>query len=79
MGQRQKQMKEVGVVMTWFTDRGFGWVHRVVEGEVRGYFTHISQCNGIPKVGDVVHFNIGVGRGSRGPVAKNVEIVGGAQ
>jgi len=63
--------------MTWFETKAFGFIHHVVDGEVRSYFVHISQVSGKPKVGDTVRFEIGEGR--KGPAAKNVEIVPAAE
>ncbi|MCU1241752.1 MAG: hypothetical protein JWO71_2478 [Candidatus Acidoferrum typicum] len=61
--------------MTWFETRGFGFIHSIVDGEVRSYFAHISQFHGQPRVGATVLFNAAAGKGSKGPVARNVEVV----
>ena len=59
--------------MTWFTARGFGWVHHEVDGEVKSYFAHISNIVGTPTQGATVRFE--VGEGKKGPKAVNIEIV----
>jgi cold shock CspA family protein len=68
-----ERKKEIGTLVTWFENKAFGFVHQVVDGEVRSYFVHISQVAGKPKVGDTLRFEVGEGR--KGPAAKNVEIV----
>jgi cold shock CspA family protein len=73
--------KEAGILQTWFEARGFGFIHRVVDGEVRSYFAHISQMHGVPKAGATVRFNVGLAGGSgrsKGPIAKNIEILDSA-
>ena len=68
-------MKEEGFFTSWFTSKGYGWIQRIENGETKSYFAHISQVgNGIPQIGDRARFQIAGGK--RGPVAKNIEIVG---
>ncbi len=62
-------MKLSGYIQRYFSDRGFGFI-----AESKNlHFFHITSCSFIPKVGQEVTFNIGVGK--RGPSAVDVEPV----
>jgi cold shock CspA family protein len=64
------------VIVSWFTERGFGFAHRTTDGEtIERYFVHISQCNKLPKLGDLVALSPRKGRnGCYGPVGWNVVV-----
>lgn len=61
-------MKLSGCIQKYLSDRGFGFI---VEHKNQHFF-HITSCSFIPQVGQLVTFDIGVGK--RGPAAVNVEL-----
>jgi cold shock CspA family protein len=69
----QKQ-KYTGVVMTWFPERGFGFVHAMIDGEKQSFFAHIADMVGIASVGSKVSFDIREHK--KGPRAVNIEVLG---
>ena len=68
-----QEQKLTGVVGQWYTDRGFGFVHQVINGTLRTFFFHVTQIKaGIPEKGAPCSFEIGAN--TRGECAIEVEI-----
>ena len=65
-------MREVGngKIVSYFEDRGFGWIHEVSDGGLHQYFFHIRQCRFEPRKGGLVEFEIS--QGPKGLAALNV-------
>ena len=72
------QQKQTGVISAWFEDRGFGFIHEIVNGNLKSHFLHISKIiSGVPAKGAECVFNTGTN--TKGEVAIDVEVqVGGA-
>jgi cold shock CspA family protein len=65
--------KETGVIGQWTPERGFGFIHQIVDGNLRTLFFHVTQIvQGVPEVGAGCSFI--VGNNARGKCAATVEI-----
>lgn len=67
--------KLVGILKYWNYQRGFGFVNRVVDGNLFRYFLHISQILDAvePNIGDTVKFHSG--QSAKGLEARSAKIV----
>lgn len=66
--------KLTGSLKYWNTERGFGFVNRVVDGVLFRYFLHASQIiDGEPIIGSTVKFH--AAQEAKGFAAHNAEIV----
>jgi cold shock CspA family protein len=68
-------MKIKGRISAFFSTRGFGFINASVDGRLVSYFFHISACSVEPQIDAVVLFTPGVSK--KGPVATDIEIIGG--
>jgi cold shock CspA family protein len=68
-------MKTKGRVSAFISTRGFGFINASVDGRLVSYFFHISACLTEPQVDAEVLFTPGVG--AKGPLATDIEVVGG--
>jgi cold shock CspA family protein len=66
--------KQKGFINVWFENRGFGFIHANMDGNLKSYFFHISQLlSGAPMTGARAKFNVGAN--SKGEIATDVEIL----
>jgi cold shock CspA family protein len=70
--------KQKGTIRYWSGSRGFGFIGQNRNGEAFSAFFHASQIvSGTPMVGAQCLFNESTGE--KGPIAKDVEVLGGVQ
>ena len=73
-----QDQKQVGVIGQWYSERGFGFIHQIVSGNLRTFFCHVTEIKaGIPTKGAACCFTVGTN--TRGECAIEVEIMTGAR
>jgi cold shock CspA family protein len=71
---QMQEQKQVGVIGQWYSERGFGFIHQVISGNLKTFFCHVTQIKaGIPEKGAPCSFSVGTN--TRGECAIEVEII----